>query len=586
MNYAILLSILDSVIALIIFIFGLKIYMEYKRKYLMWFLVGFVFFPLIFIYSIMEYYLSTMCAVLVYPIFVIIIEIFIILAEKNLLISIKKEEIEEYKILVREDIAILRVFERMANYLIRRLIPLVGRKSIEDIIEECSYTHDIISGVILSPKDTLDTSIIEEKIGDVTISDLLEAFTFLVEKIIDIYAALVPYEKIAEDIRKMIGEIENKKIIKWLVPFAVMKTVVEPVLRKCKPDELSWIRLSVSITGININRNGGIEMHEIYSYDYEEILDKITRFFSRAHFPLTRLLGVEVNKEITRNFRLLPDNVKEELYRTGFIKSLPRGILEEERITLMSRDKLVEELAERKKRLEEAYRRLSQAKLDRMKSNFIDMIAHELKTPLTVIKTYTELLRHEKLGELNEMQKDKLEKMAKNIERMNELINDMLQIPSIDAKELELRKENFYIKDVIEDIVNELREIAEEKKQKIELNLDKSMVTGDRTLIERAIKNIVSNAIKYTPEGGKIAIESRKGRGYVHIKIKDTGKGIKKSDIEKIFEPFYSRHGGAGLGLAIAKNIVESHGGKIWAESEYGKGAVFHIKFKLARGET
>ncbi len=586
MNYAILLSILDSVIALLIFIFGLKIYMEYKRKYLMWFLVGFVFFPLIFIYSIMEYYLSTMCAVLVYPIFVIIIEIFIILAEKNLLISIKKEEIEEYKILVREDIAILRVFERMANYLIRRLIPLVGRKSIEDIIEECSYTHDIISGVILSPKDTLDTSIIEEKIGDVTISDLLEAFTFLVEKIIDIYAALVPYEKIAEDIRKMIGEIENKKIIKWLVPFAVMKTVVEPVLRKCKPDELSWIRLSVSITGININRNGGIEMHEIYSYDYEEILDKITRFFSRAHFPLTRLLGVEVNKEITRNFRLLPDNVKEELYRTGFIKSLPRGILEEERITLMSRDKLVEELAERKKRLEEAYRRLSQAKLDRMKSNFIDMIAHELKTPLTVIKTYTELLRHEKLGELNEMQKDKLEKMAKNIERMNELINDMLQIPSIDAKELELRKENFYIKDVIEDIVNELREIAEEKKQKIELNLDKSMVTGDRTLIERAIKNIVSNAIKYTPEGGKIAIESRKGRGYVHIKIKDTGKGIKKSDIEKIFEPFYSRHGGAGLGLAIAKNIVESHGGKIWAESEYGKGAVFHIKFKLARGET
>ncbi len=585
MNYAIILSVIDSLIAIIIFIFGLKIYMAYKRKYLMWFLFGFIFFPLIFIYSIPEYYFSSIYAVMVYPISVIIVEISIILAEKNLLISIKREETEEYKILVREDIAILRVFERMVNYLIRRLIPLVGRKSIEDIIEECSYDHDIISGLILSQNDTLDTSIIEERIGETKLPELLKAFTYLVEKIIDIYAALVPYKKIAEDLRRIIAEVENKKIIKWLVPFAIMKTVVEPVLRKCKPDELSWIRLSVSITGININKNGGVEMHDIYSYEYEEIMDKINRFFSRTHFPLTRLLGVEINNELTENFRLLPENIKEELYRTGFIKSLPRGVLEEEKITLMSRDKLVEELAERKKRLEEAYRRLSQAKLDRMKSNFIDMIAHELKTPLTVIKTYTDLLRYEKLGKLNEMQRDKLEKMAKNIERMNELINDMLQIPSIDAKELELRKENFYIKDVIEDIVKELREIANEKNQKIELKLDKSMVTGDRMLIGRAIKNIVSNAVKYSPEGGKIRIESKGKRGYVHIKIEDNGKGIRKKDIEKIFEPFYSLHGGAGLGLAIAKNIVESHGGKIWAESEYGKGATFHIKLKMARGE-
>jgi len=143
------------------------------------------------------------------------------------------------------------------------------------------------------------------------------------------------------------------------------------------------------------------------------MIKKVIKFIERLHYILLRLFREEVDKELTKNFRLLPNNIKEEMYRAGVIKYLPSGILEEEKLTFMSREKLIEELAERKRKLEEAYKRLSEAKLDRMKANFINIIAHELRTPLTVIKTYIDLLLHEKMGRLNKMQKEKIKNIAK-----------------------------------------------------------------------------------------------------------------------------------------------------------------------------
>ncbi len=218
-----------------------------------------------------------------------------------------------------------------------------------------------------------------------------------------------------------------------------------------------------------------------------------------------------------------------------------------------------------------------------MKSEFVDIIAHELKTPLTTIKTYTDLLRKEKLGPLNEVQREKLDRMEKNITRLTKLIDDMLQIPSIDAKELELRKELFPAREVMDAIVEDVGEIAREKRQKltVETGAD-TIIFGDKNLIEKAIKNIVVNAVKYTPEKGSITLTAQREGDFTRISVVDTGRGIRSEDVEKIFEPFYSLESGAGLGLSIAKNIVESHGGKIWVESTPGKGSQFHI---LLRGE-
>lgn len=243
----------------------------------------------------------------------------------------------------------------------------------------------------------------------------------------------------------------------------------------------------------------------------------------------------EIKGKVMEFFRKLPQNVKEEMYRRELIKKLPPGILDEEKMVLSSKEKLIEELIDRKQKLEEAYARLADAKLNKMKSEFIDIIAHELKTPLTTIKTYTDLLRKEKLGPLNEVQREKLERMEKNIKRLTKLIDDMLQIPSIDAKELELRKELFPAQEVIDAIVEEVEEIAREKKQAFTVEIDgDAIIFGDKNLIEKAIKNIVVNAVKYTPEKGVITLTAKREGDFTRISVADTGRGIRSEDAENI----------------------------------------------------
>jgi len=583
-----ILVIFNLIFSFLIAIIVAKIYIIYKRDYLFWFLFSIILIPCIFIYSFIEYNLDFQNKEILYPVIVILIEIMMITGEKKLLSSLKSEEREEYKVLLREDMMLLKTFERISNFFIGKIYPLVGMKNIREKIKECEEKFPILSGIYVDERGKMLTYTVEKNMEKIDenerIKRLCQSFIFLIERLVDMYSAFVSYEKIGEELRNLIKNIKSTKVVKWLTPFVILKVVIEPILRKCKIDDLTHIRISMVIEGINIGRNGNIEMHEMCGYTYEEVVEKLIKFINRLHTSLTRIFGENINKEITKNFRLLPNNVKEEIYRMGIIKHLPSGILEEEKITFMSREKLIEELAERKRKLEEAYKRLSEAKLDRMKANFINMIAHELRTPLTIIKTYVDLLLHEKLGRLNKMQKEKISRIAENIEKLEGLINDMLQIPSINQQELELRKENFYIGDVIKIIVDEYRGIVQEKRQKMTTRIDDSMVMGDIKLIEKAIKNVVSNSIKYTPEGGKIEIDVRKEGDSAHIIIKDNGPGIKMDEIEKIFEPFYTgEEGGVGLGLAITKSIIEGHGGRIWAESTPGKGSTFHIILKRIR---
>lgn len=580
------LLLINLLLSLLILGIVITVYRMYRRKYLLWFLISLSIVPILFIYSFIELSLNLpIYGVLFYPISIIIIEVMVIFAQKSLISSIKSEKGEEYKILLREDIALLRAFEKLSNYLIRKISPLIGIESVENVLEECEEKYPFISSCFIGVDERLVTKPLEETIGEIGEKELCEAFSYLITKLIELYVAFVPYEKVVEELRMEMKKID-RRLIKWFIPFAYFKLVMEPAVRECRMEELKELRISADIEGVFINKKGGIEFHSIYKYDDREMEEKFVKFMRRCYPLFKRFFGENAPRKITENFRKLPDNIKEEMYRYEFIKKLPKGILEEERITLLSREKLIEELAERKRKLEEAYQRLTEAKFDKMKSTFIDIIAHELKTPLTAIKTYNDLLIREKLGKLNDVQKEKLEKMAKNIEKLTKLINDMLQIPSIDIKELELRKEKFYVKDVVQDIISELEDIIREKKQKVEINIEKSLtVEGDKKLIEKALKNVIQNAVKYTDRKGKISLIAEENGAFTHLIIKDNGRGIPADEIEKIFEPFYTgKDGGAGLGLAIAKNVVESHGGKIWAESRLGKGSTFHILLK--RGAT
>ncbi|KAA0003032.1 MAG: hypothetical protein FE048_02490 [Thermoplasmata archaeon] len=592
MNTITFLILINLFLSLLILFFIVKIYVAYKRTYLLWFLFSFLIIPFIFIYGLIE---STArispFEIVIYPISIIAIEAGILMAQNSLISSIKMEEEKEYKILLRDDVALLRTYETLINYLLDKIVPMIGVKSIKEVLDNSKEEHPSIEGFYIDINERLNTRAVEEMLDKIEIKELLLSLYDVFSRFLELYAAFVPWGKVIEELRKDIGKAMEKNpiIFEWAVPIILFTTVLEPVLRKSHSEDIRDIGIvikSMKNIPISIDRNGRINIRNIYeNYSLEKGIHTTTEAFLKvleSCLPtLQRRSGDDVYMMITSNFRKMPQNMKERLYGEGFIEKLPKGILEEEKVTLMSREKLVEELVERRKKLEKAYKELAEAELGKMKATFIDVIAHELKTPLTAIKTYAELLQKEKLGKLTKVQKEKIEMMIKNIRKLTDLIDDMLQIPSIDLKELELRKEKFFIREIIEETVKDCKEMIDEKKQMLYVSVPDSLtVQGDKNLLGKAFKNIVVNAIQYTPEKGKIRISASAEEENIHLMVEDTGKGIPEDEIERIFDPFYrgdTAKGGAGLGLAIVRNIVEGHRGKVWAESSIGKGSIFHI---------
>ncbi len=594
MSNIIALVTVNLFLSLLILFFIIKIYAAYRRPYLLWFLFSLFIIPFVFVFGLIESVARfSPFEIVIYPISVTAIEIGILMGQNSLLSSIKMEEEKEYEILLRDDVALIRTYEILINYFLYKIVPMIGVKSIKNVLEHYREKDPFIGRCYIGIDERLNMKAAEEMLDKTDINELCISLYDVFSRFLELYAAIVPWEKVIEELRRDIGKAMGKNpiIFDWAAPIVLFRTILEPVLYKCHSEDIIETEIAIKTmekNPIGIEKNGKIDVRGIYqNYSLENGVRTSMEAFLNAldtFLPiLQRRLGEDVHMMITSNFRKMPHNMKERLYGEGFIEKLPRGILEEEKVTLMSREKLVEELVERRKKLEKAYKELAEAELGKMKATFIDVIAHELKTPLTSIKTYAELLQKEKLGRLKALQKEKLEIMIKNIKKLTDLIDDMLQIPSIDLKELELRKEKFLIKDIIGDTMKDCKEMMDEKKQKLTIFIPNSLVVqGDKNLLGKALKNVVVNAIQYTPSKGKINISAFEEKNNAHVIIEDTGRGIPEDEIDRIFEPFYradTEKGGAGLGLAIVRNIVEGHGGRIWAESTVGKGSIFHIVF-------
>ncbi len=222
--------------------------------------------------------------------------------------------------------------------------------------------------------------------------------------------------------------------------------------------------------------------------------------------------------------------------------------------------------------------------IDRLKSEFVSHVSHELKTPLTSIKGFIDNLRDRIAGDLTLRQEDYLERMAKNADRLIRMINELLDISLIESGSIKLNYTPLLLSELIEDVSDGLGPIAVQKNIEISLmKLDEeSHVRVDRDKIEQAVTNLVDNAILYTQPGGKIMIKLDKGQGFIKTRISDNGVGIPLEEQPRIFERFYRfeknsilEPRGTGLGLFIAKNVIELHGGQIWVTSEVGKGSEF-----------
>ena len=221
---------------------------------------------------------------------------------------------------------------------------------------------------------------------------------------------------------------------------------------------------------------------------------------------------------------------------------------------------------------------------NRHKSEFLANVSHELRTPLNAIIGFSEVLQERLFGELNDKQAEYTDDILSSGRHLLSLINDILDLSKIEAGRMELELTQFHLPDAIENALLLVRERASRYGIKLERIIDEGLgdFTGDERKVKQILVNILSNAVKFTPEGGRIKVEARLGERAAIISVIDTGVGIAKEDQEAIFEEFRQASGnyahkreGTGLGLTLTKRFVEMHGGKIWVESELGKGSTF-----------
>ncbi|HJW84718.1 MAG TPA: GAF domain-containing protein [Anaerolineae bacterium] len=248
---------------------------------------------------------------------------------------------------------------------------------------------------------------------------------------------------------------------------------------------------------------------------------------------------------------------------------------------------LYEELKERARKLEQAYHELQES--DRLKDELVQNVSHELRTPLTFIKGYVELLLEEDMGPLTERQRESLSIVAEKTNSVTRLVSDIIFLEQIERESLQLR--TFNLADLARAALQGCEVIAVAAGIRLRLEAEPGLppLPGDRDRIMQVFDNLLANAIKFSPRGGTITVRLQDGLAVgqadaILTSVSDTGIGIPPQQIKRIFERFYqvdgsaTRHfGGAGVGLAIVRRIVEAHGGTIWAESDGvpGRGSTF-----------
>jgi len=264
-----------------------------------------------------------------------------------------------------------------------------------------------------------------------------------------------------------------------------------------------------------------------------------------------------------------------------------RAALEEANALLENR------VMERTAQLQEALKKLSE--LNQQKSNFVANISHELRTPLTHLKGYLELLLNGDLGSVSEDQLRALQIMFKASERLTRLIEDLIMFSMAERGDVSIRIKAFNLATLCSASISRMAPKAADKKIALDLISPSNMilVEGDEEKLGWVILQLLDNAIKFTPQNGRVLLEINSETGLARVNVSDTGIGIPEDRIEEIFEPFHQldgsstrRYGGTGLGLTLARKIIEAHGSVIHISSIVDRGSKFDFLLKLAENSA
>jgi PAS domain S-box-containing protein len=254
---------------------------------------------------------------------------------------------------------------------------------------------------------------------------------------------------------------------------------------------------------------------------------------------------------------------------------------------------ITEDITERKRmelKIREKTREVEEA--NRLKSEFLAQVSHELRTSLNAIIGFSELMLEKVPGDINGEQKQCLEDILDSGQHLLNLINDVLDLSKIESGKVALQLENIALNEVIDSLRSTIIPVLAKRKQRLQVEVEEGLpvVHADRAKVKQVLFNLLSNAARFTPEGGKIKIEAGHLDGWCQVSVIDDGVGIRKEDQKKLFEPFSQLDNsptkdksGTGLGLKIAKQVVEKHGGCIWVDSEYGKGSCFTFTLPVAK---
>jgi signal transduction histidine kinase len=239
------------------------------------------------------------------------------------------------------------------------------------------------------------------------------------------------------------------------------------------------------------------------------------------------------------------------------------------------------ELATALGKLDEKTRELEAA--SNHKSAFLADMSHELRTPLNAISGFSQVLRKQLLGEINDKQAEYLDDILSSARHLLSLIDDVLDLAKVEAGQIELEVMPFSLREALERGAVIVRERATRKDVRISVSSDPGVdvVMGDERRIRQVVFNLLSNAVKFAPAGSTVDVAATRVDGVVRVSVSDSGPGIAPEDQARIFEEFQQaaagreQHEGTGLGLALSRRLVELHGGQIWVDSEVGRGSTF-----------
>jgi len=344
-------------------------------------------------------------------------------------------------------------------------------------------------------------------------------------------------------------------------------------------------RIGIKMTGYNRAEIIGKHFSKLFrSEDYEKLITEVKksrRLRRMYHFQTAiicksgELLPVELS--------VIPvKNQNGSLVFQGIVRDISERLQHEEETQRRSQEiqRMNEELIEKNLKLQELYD---------LKTRFVSNISHELRTPLNGILGYTELLRDEVYGSLTPEQLQALKNIINSGTHLLNLINELLDFAKIQSGNFKIYREPASIYSIVEAAVNTVKPAMQEKKLHLLVNLEKDLpnINVDSQKIYQVLLNILSNAIKFTA-AGEIEITVRRQDDYALFSVRDTGIGIAPEDLNKVFLDFHQvdggitrTFGGAGLGLGLAKYMVESHQGKIWVESILGKGSIFFFNLPI-----